>query len=125
MDHQLEDALGPAAAAITDEALMELRKRKEINRDPTRGEIPWTNVMDDGFEEQSSVAHLAGFFLTCQTAAGIKKTMMPSRKNLGFIGWELSLEPMVSRPYDWDKPSPNPGTAAPSNANRPGSSSDP
>ncbi len=110
MDAQLEDAIGNAADLTSETTLAELRKRKDIHRDPSRGEIPWTNVMDDGYEEQSSVAHVAGFFLTCQTAAGLKKTMMPSRKDLGFTDWDTFLEPMIARPFGWDELSPNLGS---------------
>ena len=42
----------------------ELQKRVSDGRVPGLGESPWTNMNDTGDEDQSSVVHLAGFFVS-------------------------------------------------------------
>ncbi len=107
LDNQLGDFAGLDLEAPSESTLDELAKRKVVNRDPTRGEMPWTNVMEDGYEEQSSVGHLAGVFISFQTAFSFRRTVTPSRKSLGFVNWISELEPPLARPWGWHEVSPN------------------
>jgi hypothetical protein len=64
------------------------------------GEIPWTNT-DGDLEEQSSVAHLVGFFHSAQTLTQFKRSVGPSRGKDIHLGWQLRLEPIYGRARDW------------------------
>ena len=78
-----------------------LHRRITDKRSKTSGEVPWTNVDADDWEEQSSAAHIAGFFVTHTTAACCRKSAVPSRKKEAFEGWETHLEVPVGRPQEW------------------------
>jgi hypothetical protein len=79
-----------------------LQNRMETRRKPGVGEVPWTNANgtpDKSDEDQSSVVHLAGFFVT-HCSANVHKQLMTcqSRESEFFVGWSEDLEPPTGRP---------------------------
>ena len=100
----------------------EANKRQTEKRDPKTGERPWTNT-DGGDEDQSSVAHIAGFLVTHCSASSFRRSWCPSRKYC-MNGWNLKLEPPYGRPHEWEssskrlgvpdcRPDPAPSTSPP------------
>ncbi len=68
-----------------------------VSRKPGTGEIPWTNT-DGVCEDQSSVAHVVGFFLSACSATEMRRARCNSRSQSGFLGWDHRLEPPFARP---------------------------
>ena len=65
---------------------------------------------DTGDEDQSSVVHLAGFFVSHCNAASARKMTCPSRENMYFAGWDEALEPSMGRRLSsWDDVAPRAG----------------
>ena len=65
---------------------------------------------DTGDEDQSSVVHLAGFFVSHCNASSARKMTCPSRENMYFAGWDEALEPCVGRRLaSWDDVAPREG----------------
>ena len=87
-----------------------LQKRASEGRVQGLGEQPWTSSNDTGDEDQSSVVHLAGFFVTHCSASSARKMTCPSREGMYFAGWDTMLEPHVGRPLmSWDDVAPREG----------------
>ena len=87
-----------------------LQKRISDGRVQGLGEQPWTSRNDTGDEDQSSVVHLAGFFVTHCSASSARRMTCPSREGMYFAGWDTMLEPHVGRPLEsWDDVAPREG----------------
>jgi hypothetical protein len=77
------------------------------------GEVAWTtadDTPDKSHEDQSSVVHLAGFFITHCSASSQRKMTCNSRESDHFVGWDVDLEPPIGRAIEsWDDVEPRPG----------------
>jgi len=92
----------------------ELHARITNKRDISKGEIPWTNMDEHDSEEQSSVAHVAGFFVTHTSATVCRRSTCLSRAKECFDDWNWDLEVPCGKPQVWDDVRLfNPGGQAP------------
>ena len=77
------------------------------------GEIPWTTsdgTTENSAEDQSSVVHLAGIFITQYSASDVRRMTSPSRDKMFFDGWDEMLEPPIGRALlSWDDVAPKDG----------------
>ena len=88
----------------------DLQKRTDGKRVPGLGEVPWTTMNDTSDEDQSSVVHLAGFFVTHCNATSARRMTCKSREGMFFAGWDEALEPPVGRrTASWDDIAPRDG----------------
>ena len=91
----------------------DLQKRADGKRVPGLGEVPWTTrngTLEASDEDQSSVVHLAGFFVTHCSASSARRMTCKSREKMFSAGWDESLKPPVGRPIaSWDDIAPRDG----------------
>ena len=77
------------------------------------GDTPWTTAdgtTEDSGEDQSSVVHLAGIFVTQCSASSARRMTCNSREKMFFAGWVEKLEPPIGRTLSsWDDVAPREG----------------
>lgn len=82
------------------------RKQREIMTEYSQeGEKPWTNMDPWGSECISQAVHVIGFAVGYQNLTNFNKTVTDSKKNKGFVGFDIKLEPPLGRPPpdgSWD-----------------------
>ena len=79
----------------------ELQERLKEKALKGSGERLWTR-RDESAEEQSTVVFVAGFFVTHCSTSAYTRSVVGSRHDVGFDGWDTKLEPPYGRPSEWE-----------------------